>query len=126
MIGAGVTEKQVAQVADWRSGFVTVKARAPVGAVGATVTRAITVVDDRKLVRPTVRPAPATLTRAPDTNPVPVTMTAEGLTSGPPVEVATARLAGYHGLQLGPRVLRAALAPTVALGRVWAAVSDAS
>jgi 16S rRNA (uracil1498-N3)-methyltransferase len=43
-----------------------------------------------------------------------------------PVEVATARLAGYHGLQLGPRVLRAALAPTVALGRVWAAVSDAS
>ena len=43
-----------------------------------------------------------------------------------PVEVATARLAGYQGVQLGPRVLRAALAPTVALSRVWAAVSDAS
>lgn len=43
-----------------------------------------------------------------------------------PVEVATARLAGYQGLQLGPFVLRAALAPTVALGRVWAALSAAS
>ena len=38
-------------------------------------------------------------------------------------EVATARLAGYQGLQLGPRVLRAELAPVVALSRLWAAVS---
>ena len=41
-------------------------------------------------------------------------------------EVATARLAGYQGLQLGPRVLRAELAPTVALSRLWAAVSASS
>lgn len=43
-----------------------------------------------------------------------------------PVEVATARLAGYQGVHLGPRVLRAALAPTVALSYVWAAVSASS
>lgn len=41
-------------------------------------------------------------------------------------EVATARLAGYQGLQLGPRVLRAELAPVVALSRLWAAVSASS
>lgn len=43
-----------------------------------------------------------------------------------PSEVATARLAGYNGLQLGPRVLRAELAPVVALSRLWAAVSASS
>lgn len=35
-------------------------------------------------------------------------------------EVATARLAGYVGFQLGPRVLRAELAPTVAISQLWA------
>ena len=38
-------------------------------------------------------------------------------------EVATARLAGYQGLQLGPRVLRAELAPVVALSQLWASLS---
>lgn len=37
-------------------------------------------------------------------------------------EVASARLAGYQGLQLGPLTLRAELAPTVALSQLWAAL----
>lgn len=35
-------------------------------------------------------------------------------------EVAAARLGGYRALQLGPLVLRAELAPTVALSQLWA------
>lgn len=62
---------------------------------------------------------------------VPTTATSATLLIGPeggwsPSEVATARLAGYNGLQLGPRVLRAELAPIVALSRLWAAVSASS
>jgi 16S rRNA (uracil1498-N3)-methyltransferase len=40
-----------------------------------------------------------------------------------PLEVATAQLAGYQGLQLGPRVLRAELAPIVALSQLWASIN---
>lgn len=43
-----------------------------------------------------------------------------------PSEVVTARLAGYVGLQLGARVLRAELAPIVALSQLWAALSQQS
>lgn len=41
-------------------------------------------------------------------------------------EVASARLAGYQGLQLGPLTLRAELAPTVALSQLWATLSRVS
>ena len=43
-----------------------------------------------------------------------------------PDEVAAARLAGYAGIQLGPRILRAELAPLVALSQLWAALGAAT
>jgi hypothetical protein len=67
--------KHPAQVPLCPSTFVTVMFLAPVGALAATVTLAVTWVEDTRVVELTVIPLPENDARAPEANPVPVIVT---------------------------------------------------
>jgi len=75
--GLGVTVKGAEAVLP--SGLVTVRVRAPVAALAATVTLSAIVLALTKVLLTTVTPVPLIATAAPATNPVPVTSTGKFL-----------------------------------------------